>query len=161
MWAEGGGLDPGILGDDPDGSAWDRRHHPDLGAGTVFGLILALVAVFLIVQALPTFSADPADITGGEGFGSYIVPIVIGTIIAASIALLIATPLGIGVALVSAIGFGLAAVVLTTTAGQPDFRRIWQLDAPIAIVLLLALAGGYLIAAIALTQDWPAESRPG
>lgn len=52
MWAEGGGLDPGILGDDPDGSAWDRRHHPDLGAGTVFGLILALVAVFLIIAAL-------------------------------------------------------------------------------------------------------------
>ncbi|MDN5572941.1 MAG: flp pilus-assembly TadE/G-like family protein [Micrococcales bacterium] len=52
MWAEGGGLGPGILGDDPDGSAWDRRHHPDLGAGTVFGLILALVAVFLIIAAL-------------------------------------------------------------------------------------------------------------
>jgi hypothetical protein len=71
-----------------------------------------------------------------------------------------ARTLGIGVALVSAISFGLAAVVLSTTAGQPDFRRIWQLDAPFAIVLLLAMAGGYLVAAIALTQDWPAEG-PG
>ena len=66
--------------------------------------------------------------------------------------------LAIGIALISAIAFGLVAVVLTTTAGDPQFRTIWQLDAPIAIVLLLAVAGAYLIAAIALTQDWPAES---
>ncbi|MHA7282629.1 phosphate ABC transporter permease subunit PstC [Arthrobacter sp. TMS2-4] len=57
------------------------------------------VALFLVVQALPTFGADPADISGGDGFASYIFPIVVGTIIAAAIALLIATPLGIGVAL--------------------------------------------------------------
>ncbi|WP_026549675.1 phosphate ABC transporter permease subunit PstC [Arthrobacter sp. Br18] len=70
-----------------------------LAAGGLILAVLFSVAVFLLIQALPTFSADPAEITGGEGFGSYILPIVIGTVIAATIALLIATPLGIGVAL--------------------------------------------------------------
>lgn len=70
-----------------------------LAAGCLILAVLFGVAVFLIIQALPTFSADPAEITGGEGFASYIAPIVIGTVIAAAIALLIATPLGIGVAL--------------------------------------------------------------
>jgi phosphate transport system permease protein len=70
-----------------------------LFAGCLILFVLFCVAVFLIWQALPTFSADPADISGGEGFFAYIWPIVIGTIIAAIIALLIATPIGIGVAL--------------------------------------------------------------
>ncbi|MBG6190795.1 phosphate transport system permease protein [Arthrobacter sp. CAN_A212] len=43
--------------------------------------------------------ADPSDISGGNGFFSYIWPIVIGTVIAATIALILATPIGIGVAL--------------------------------------------------------------
>jgi phosphate transport system permease protein len=70
-----------------------------LFAGCLILFVLFCVAIFLVWQALPTFSADPADITGGEGFFDYIWPIVIGTIIAAIIALLIATPIGIGVAL--------------------------------------------------------------
>ncbi|GAA1110467.1 phosphate ABC transporter permease subunit PstC [Arthrobacter flavus] len=61
--------------------------------------MLFCVAVFLLVQAFPTFVADPADISGGSGFFSYIWPIVIGTVIAATIALILATPVGIGVAL--------------------------------------------------------------
>lgn len=70
-----------------------------LGAGILILVVLFGVAVFLIIQALPVLGADPADITGGEGFGAYIFPIVVGTVIAAAIALLLATPLGIGVAL--------------------------------------------------------------
>lgn len=70
-----------------------------LFAGCLILVVLFAVAVFLIVQALPTFAADPAKITGGEGFGAYIWPILIGTLIAAVIALVIATPVGIGVAL--------------------------------------------------------------
>ncbi|GLB68130.1 phosphate ABC transporter permease subunit PstC [Arthrobacter mangrovi] len=70
-----------------------------LFAGCLILFVLFCVAAFLLWQALPTFSADPADITGGEGFFSYILPIVIGTLIAAAIALLIATPVGVGVAL--------------------------------------------------------------
>lgn len=70
-----------------------------LAAGCLILAVLFGVALFLVIQALPTFSADSTDITGGEGFGTYIFPIVVGTVIAAAIALLIATPLGIGVAL--------------------------------------------------------------
>ncbi|MCQ1951733.1 phosphate ABC transporter permease subunit PstC [Arthrobacter jinronghuae] len=68
-------------------------------AGCLILFVLFCVAVFLMWQALPTFMADPADISGGGGFGQYILPLVIGTVIAALIALLIATPVGIGVAL--------------------------------------------------------------
>ena len=68
-------------------------------AGCLILAVLFGVALFLLIQAIPTFQADPTDITGGEGFGAYIFPIVIGTVIAAAIALLLATPIGIGVAL--------------------------------------------------------------
>lgn len=70
-----------------------------LGAGVLILAVLAAVAVFLSLQALPTFRAPAEDISGGAGFFSYIWPLVIGTIVAALIALVIATPLGILVAL--------------------------------------------------------------
>lgn len=70
-----------------------------LGAGILILATLLAVAVFLFIQALPTFTADPALVTGGAGFARYIFPIVVGTVIAAGIALLIATPVGIAVAL--------------------------------------------------------------
>ncbi|WP_276309067.1 phosphate ABC transporter permease subunit PstC [Specibacter cremeus] len=70
-----------------------------LGAGVLIMVVLFAVAVFLLVQALPAFTAAPADVTGGRGFTSYIVPIVVGTLIAAAIALVIATPIGVAVAL--------------------------------------------------------------
>ncbi|MGJ9403283.1 phosphate ABC transporter permease subunit PstC [Arthrobacter sp. KK5.5] len=70
-----------------------------LSAGILILVTLFAVAMFLLVQAIPAFQADPADISGGEGFFSYIWPIVVGTVIAAAIAILIATPIGIGVAL--------------------------------------------------------------
>lgn len=69
-----------------------------LSAGVLILAVLFSVAVFLLVQAAPTFSADPAEITGGNGFTAYILPIVIGTVVAAAIALLIATPIAIAVA---------------------------------------------------------------
>ena len=52
MAAERPGAAIGIRGREHDGSAGEEGRHPDLGAGTVLGLILALVAVFLIVAAL-------------------------------------------------------------------------------------------------------------
>ncbi|MFC3300942.1 phosphate ABC transporter permease subunit PstC [Arthrobacter agilis] len=70
-----------------------------LGAGILILVILFSVAMFLVVQASPVFTADPETVTGGEGFAAYIFPIVVGTVIAAAIALLIATPVGILVAL--------------------------------------------------------------
>lgn len=52
MAAERPGAALGIRGHEHDGSTGEEARHPDLGAGTVFGLILALVAVFLIIAAL-------------------------------------------------------------------------------------------------------------
>lgn len=69
-----------------------------LGAGVLILIVLAAVAIFLVAQALPVFTADPADLTSG-GFIQYIIPLTIGTLIASTIALLLATPIGIGVAL--------------------------------------------------------------
>lgn len=74
--------------------SWSAR-----GAGILILIVLAGVATFLIAEALPTFQADPADVQGGEGFLSYVWPLVFGTLVAAVIALIIATPLAVAIAL--------------------------------------------------------------
>jgi phosphate transport system permease protein len=68
-------------------------------AGSLILAILAAVAVFLIAQAMPALVADPADIDGGEGFLAYVAPLAFGTVWGAVIALAIAVPLSIAVAL--------------------------------------------------------------
>ncbi|WP_129661329.1 phosphate ABC transporter permease subunit PstC [Rothia uropygialis] len=68
-------------------------------AGGIILVVLAAVAFFLTWQASPIFSAASSEVTGGEGFLAYIWPLVLGTLIASVIALLLATPVGIGVAL--------------------------------------------------------------
>lgn len=68
-------------------------------AGILILIVLAGVAAFLVVEALPTFQADASEIDGGQGFLSYVWPLVFGTLVAAIIALLIATPLALGIAL--------------------------------------------------------------
>ena len=70
-----------------------------LGAGLLILVTLVGVAGFLLWQALPALTAAPEDVRGGEGLASYIFPLAFGTILAALIALLIATPLSIGIAL--------------------------------------------------------------
>lgn len=70
-----------------------------LGAGILILVVLACVAVFLVVQAWPALIAPASASTGGEGFFAYVWPFVLGTVIASLIALLIATPIGVGVAL--------------------------------------------------------------
>ncbi|MCY7287180.1 MAG: phosphate ABC transporter permease subunit PstC [Cryobacterium sp.] len=69
------------------------------GAGIVILVVLAGVAMFLVVQSLPVFSADSSELPEGKSFLSYLGPLVFGTLLAATIALLIATPLSIGIAL--------------------------------------------------------------
>lgn len=69
-----------------------------LAAGILILVVLAAVAIFLVAQALPVFTADSEDLTSGSFF-KYILPLTIGTLIASTIALLLATPIGIGVAL--------------------------------------------------------------
>jgi phosphate transport system permease protein len=68
-------------------------------AGVGILVTLAAVAAFLFIQALPALSPS-ADFAGkAESPLSYVIPFVFGTIYASAIALLIATPLAIGIAL--------------------------------------------------------------
>jgi len=69
------------------------------GSGLLILAILAGVAAFLLWQAWPALVADPEQIPGGKGLTSYIAPLLFGTVLSAVIALLIATPLAIGIAL--------------------------------------------------------------
>ena len=62
-------------------------------------LILAGVAIFLISEALPVFGADPADVTGGNGFLSYVWPLIFGTLVASRHRDARRDPLAVGIAL--------------------------------------------------------------
>ena len=68
-------------------------------AGVLILVVLAGVAVFLIAEALPAITASPADLPGGQNLVAHIAPLVFGTVLSAGIALLVATPLAVGVAL--------------------------------------------------------------
>lgn len=70
-----------------------------LAAGITIFVILLAVFTFLGWKSADILTIPGAAITGGEGFFHYVYPIVLGTLMAAVIALLIATPLGILVAL--------------------------------------------------------------
>ncbi len=68
-------------------------------AGVSILITLAAVAVFLFIQAVPALSPD-ADFAGkAEDPLSYVAPYVFGTLYGSMIALAIATPLAIGIAL--------------------------------------------------------------
>ncbi len=69
------------------------------GAGLVILVALAGVAIFLTVEGAPAFKAGPDDLSGAANFMAYVWPLVFGTLLAAFLALLIAVPLAIGVAL--------------------------------------------------------------
>ena len=90
----------------PSGHGKPRRRLGDVVFGGVSAasafsilLILAGVAVFLIAEATPVFGADPADISGGQGFFDYVWPLVFGTLLASLIAMVVATPVAVGIAL--------------------------------------------------------------
>ncbi|PWC06953.1 phosphate ABC transporter permease subunit PstC [Mycetocola zhujimingii] len=71
-----------------------------LTAGIVILVTLAAVAIFLVAQSLPAFTAGEEDIKGdATNFLSYVWPLVFGTVWAAFLALVIAVPLSIMVAL--------------------------------------------------------------
>jgi phosphate transport system permease protein len=69
------------------------------GAGILILVTLAAVALFLITEAWPTFTNDLSEISGPDTFIGYVGPLVFGTILAAAIALLVATPMAVLVAL--------------------------------------------------------------
>ncbi len=71
-------------------------------AGILILAILAGVALFLLAQSKETIDAqisDPSAITGGSGFFAYVWPLVIGTLVSSAIALVVATPFALGIAL--------------------------------------------------------------
>src|SRR6185312_2470917 len=69
-------------------------------AGSIILAVLAAVAIFLVVQSIPAIVAKPGTLpNGASNFWVYVWPLVFGTVWAAAIALIIATPISIGVAL--------------------------------------------------------------
>ncbi|WP_110588409.1 phosphate ABC transporter permease subunit PstC [Microbacterium suaedae] len=72
-----------------------------LAAGIIILLVLAATAVFLIVQSIPAIATDPEEnhLLAGQSFWSYVGPFLFGTLWASILALVIATPIAIGIAL--------------------------------------------------------------
>ena len=78
-----------------------------IGSATLIMVILAAVALFLIIQALPAIVANwqtSTDLGGGttaghSNFWTYVAPLVWGTVYSSIIALVIGAPIAIGIAL--------------------------------------------------------------
>lgn len=69
-------------------------------AGVLILVSLAAVAVFLVAESIPAFLADPAELKGApSSFWEYVAPLAFGTVWAALLALLIAFPISLGIAL--------------------------------------------------------------
>jgi phosphate transport system permease protein len=69
------------------------------GSGIFILLVLAGVAAFLVSEAIPALTAPAEDIPGGEGLSDYVGPLILGTLLGAVLALLVATPLAVAIAL--------------------------------------------------------------
>ena len=68
-----------------------------LSSGVSILVILAAVAIFLFAESVPAFLSEQD--AAPDGFFAYVAPFLFGTVLASIIALLIATPLAIGIAL--------------------------------------------------------------
>src|SRR5436190_1957658 len=69
------------------------------GAGIIILLALAGVAIFLTYEGYPALTTPTSHMPNQETFVAYVWPLIFGTLLAAALAILIATPLAIGVAL--------------------------------------------------------------
>jgi phosphate transport system permease protein len=69
------------------------------GAGVTILAILAGVALFLLAKGWPALTAKAEELPGGETFLHYVWPLAFGTIISSTIAIVLAVPLAVGVAL--------------------------------------------------------------
>lgn len=76
------------------------------GSGALILVVLAAVAAFLLIQAWPALTADPADLHANVAWFpadtsllKFVGPLVFGTLLAAALALAMATPVAIGIAL--------------------------------------------------------------
>jgi len=114
-------------------------------AGSIILLVLAAVALFLVVQAIPAITAKSGALpNSAPNFWAYVWPLVFGTVWSAAIALIISIPISIGVALfishyaprrlaqglgyvidllaaVPSVVFGLWGVLVLARAVQPFF----------------------------------------
>ncbi|VXB93933.1 Phosphate transport system permease protein PstC 2 [Microbacterium sp. 8M] len=71
-----------------------------VAAGSMILITLAAVAIFLIVQSIPAFGADPKSASLlTSNFWAYVGPLLFGTVWVAFLAMLIGVPLSLGVAL--------------------------------------------------------------
>jgi phosphate transport system permease protein len=68
-------------------------------AGILMLVVLAGVAAFLVIKAIPAFSASPAELPNHGSLAAYIWPLLFGTLLAAVIALLVGAPLAVAIAL--------------------------------------------------------------
>lgn len=69
-------------------------------AGSLILIALAAVAVFLVAESIPALTAPTGELPrGSESFWSYVAPLAFGTVWAAALALVMAFPLAIGIAL--------------------------------------------------------------
>lgn len=69
-------------------------------AGSLILAALAAVAVFLIAESIPALLVDPAELKGApSSFWAYVGPLAFGTVWAAFLALVMALPISIGIAL--------------------------------------------------------------
>lgn len=69
-------------------------------AGSLILAALAAVAVFLVAQSIPAFLVDPAKLKGSpSSFWAYVAPLAFGTVWAAFLALIMALPISLGIAL--------------------------------------------------------------
>jgi phosphate transport system permease protein len=69
-------------------------------AGSLILVALAAVAVFLLAQSLPALTVDPTTLKGEPAtFWDYVAPLAFGTLWSAFLALLMAVPLSLGIAL--------------------------------------------------------------
>lgn len=72
-----------------------------LGAGIIILAVLAAVTVFLFAESIPTFTTPAEDnpILKGQSFLDYVWPLIFGTIWSSILALVMAAPVAVGIAL--------------------------------------------------------------
>jgi phosphate transport system permease protein len=68
-------------------------------AGIGILVLLAGVAIFLVAESWPAFTAAADELPEGRSLASYVWPLAFGTLLAAAIALIIGGPLAVGIAL--------------------------------------------------------------
>jgi phosphate transport system permease protein len=68
-------------------------------AGVTVLVLLAGVAIFLIADSLPAVTASPSELPEGKTLIDYIAPLAFGTLLAGVVAMIIAVPLAVAVAL--------------------------------------------------------------